>query len=140
MRLPAVRRSSADPRGFSLIEVLVALAIVGLALGAAAAVFGNGLAGHEVASDVDTALAAAEEKLAGAGIAEALHPGHAEGVFADRYDWRVAVMPYEDKATADAPPSGFRLFRIEATVRWREGLRHRQVTLETLRLAREPPP
>src|ERR1700691_4587257 len=89
--------------GFTLIEVLVALAIIGLALGAVAGVFGQGLAGHETASEAEAALAVAEEQLALA--AATPHPGAANGVFANRYAWQATVAPYQDAdgKTADAP-------------------------------------
>ena len=51
------------PAGFTLIETLVALAIVGLALAAIAGVFSNALMGHETASGAETALALADQVL-----------------------------------------------------------------------------
>jgi general secretion pathway protein I len=144
MRLPAMPffcRDRAGASGFSLIEVLVALAIVGLTLAATASVFGTGLFAHTTASDVDTALALAEEKLDAAGVTETLQPGSAEGVFAGRFRWRLVVARYDDKAAGGADPSalGFGLFRIETTIAWDRGWRERRVTLATLRLASAPP-
>jgi prepilin-type N-terminal cleavage/methylation domain-containing protein len=54
---------SIEPRraaGFTLLEILVALVIAGLAMSAIVGVFGNSLAGHAVVSDTETALALAE--------------------------------------------------------------------------------
>jgi general secretion pathway protein I len=123
--------------GFTLVEVLVALAIVGLALGAVAAAFGNGITAHETASGAETALALAEERLA---LAAAMpQPGNTGGDFADRFAWRTAVAPYEDgdksAAAAVAAPVGPRLYRITVSVAWRDGRRNREVALSTLRLA-----
>lgn len=117
-------------------EVLFALAIVGLTLGTAATVFRNGLSGHAAAGDVDTAIALAEEKIAAAGVSEALQKGETHGLFADRFAWRVAVAPYEDKA--QQTPSSFKLYRLDAEVAWRDGLRQRRIALGTLRLAPAP--
>ena len=166
MLLPKLDRTGGRSAGFSLIEVLIALAILGLALGAIAGVFGTGLLGHRAAADADTALAVAEEKLDAAGVVDRLAPGHSEGVFSGRFRWSVNVAPYEDKASSgpsdprtdgfrtggprtdnlgmDAPaaetiPAAFRLFRIEVAVGWYDGERARQVTLATLRLAPAPP-
>ena len=122
-------------RGFSLVEVLIALAILGLALGATASVLGIGLVGHQTVGDVDTALALAEEKLAEAGVAAPLAPGRSSGTFADRFRWRVAVADADDAALAALPPIGLRLLRVEATIAWRDGLRDRQLSIATLRLA-----
>jgi general secretion pathway protein I len=123
--------------GFSLIEVLVALAVVGLTLGATASIFGNGLLGHEAAGDVDTALALAEEKLSSAGITEPLRPGRTGGVFANRFRWRIAVSEEHDKiaGASNSPVVAFRLFRVEVAIAWRNGVRERQIAIDTLRLA-----
>ena len=126
--------------GFSLIEVLVALAIVGLTLGATAVVFSNGLLGHEAAGDVDTALALAEEKLSSAGITEPLRPGRTEGVFANRFRWQLVVSEEYDKTAASGSPAlAFRLFRVEVAIAWRNRVRERRIAIDTLRLAAVSP-
>lgn len=122
-----------DSAGFTLIEVLVALAIVGLALGAVAATFGNSLTAHETAADAEAALAVAEEQLALA--AAAPRPGNAAGNFAGRFAWRTTVAPYEDGSkTADPTHSAPVLYRVAVSVAWRDGRRSREIALSTLRL------
>jgi general secretion pathway protein I len=126
--------------GFSLIEVLVALAIVGLVLGATATVYGNGYMSHGAAQDVDTALALAEQKLDTTGITEKLRPGQTQGSFDNRFRWQLTVAKYDDKATASGDmDTELRLFRVAITVSWRDGLRERQIALATLRLVQLPP-
>jgi general secretion pathway protein I len=128
-------------RGFSLIEAIVALAIVGLALGAIAGVFSTGLQGNRTAEEVDAALALAESKLTEAEAIAILRPGHSEGVFAGRYQWRLVVAPYQDETAGsdDKLAATFQLFRIEAIAAWYDGLRQRQISLATIRLAPVPP-
>jgi general secretion pathway protein I len=125
--------------GFTLIEVLVAVAIIGLALGAMAGVFGQGLAGHETASEAEAALAVAEEQLALADTTP--HPGAASGVFANRYAWQTIVAPYQDgdSKTADAPTSLPPLYRVAVSVAWHDGRRTHEVSLSTLRLGAPAP-
>ena len=131
------------PAGFTLIEVLVALAIVGLALGAVAAVFGNSLTAHATASDAETALALAEEHLALAGALP--RPGRSSGDFAGRFAWQTTVAPFDDgvKDTGvkdtDMAKSRPRLYRIAVSVAWRDGHRSREVALSTLRLGAASP-
>jgi prepilin-type N-terminal cleavage/methylation domain-containing protein len=127
--------------GFSLIEVLVALVIVGLALATAAGVFRTGLLGHEVAVGVDAALALADEKIASAGVTEPLRPGRSAGVFGNRFQWQVSIEPYQEKSNTlfDQPSSDLQLYRIAVTVTWRDGRRERQLALDTLRLGAPPP-
>ena len=125
--------------GFTLIEVLVALAIIGLALGAVAGVFGVGLTAHETASAAETALAIAEEQLSLA--AATPHPGAANGVFANRFTWQATVAPYRDPANkaADAPTAAPPLYRIAVSVAWNDGRHMREVSLSTLRLGAASP-
>jgi general secretion pathway protein I len=134
--MPFFFSDRAGAAGFSLVEVLVALAIVGLTLAATATVFSTGLLGHTAASDFDTALALAEEKLDAAGADEPLRPSSANGVFAGRFRWRLVVAPYADKASAGVDQSGlaFRLMHIEVTIAWPDGRQERQVALATIRL------
>lgn len=119
-------------RGFSLIEVIVALAIVGFALSAGAAAIGSGMIGHDAARDAGTALAVAEARLAAAGVTAPLEESRAKGVFADRFDWQMTVAPYDD-----ARP--WRLYRVAVSVAWRSGHRRRELALSTLRLGPAPP-
>ena len=137
--MPSARGRSA---GFTLIETLVALAIVGMALGAVAGVFGNGLAAHETAAGAEAALALAEERLALAGVA-GLRPGNETGTFAERFAWQTTIAPYEEKDDRDlgltAAKSLPRLYRIAITVVWRDGHRERRLSLSTLRLGPATP-
>ena len=133
-------RDRRDSAGFSLVEVLVALIITGLALAAAAGVFRTGLLGHEAAAGTDAALALAEEKIAAAGVTEPLHPGRSAGLFGNRFQWQVSIEPYQDKASAgfDQPLPDLQLYRVAVTVAWRDGHRQRQMALDTLRLGPQP--
>ena len=141
MRLPRKIPASAGHRtaGFTLIEVLVALAVVGLALGAMAGVFSNGLLGHETASGAETALALAEGQLALA--AATPRPGAASGIYDGRFAWQTTVAPFKDTADKDLPsPAALPLlYRIAVSVSWRDGYRSRQVSLSTLRLGSATP-
>lgn len=125
--------------GFTLIEVLVALAIIGLALGALAGIFGVGLTAHETASETEAALAVAEEQLELASATP--HAGTGSGVFANRYAWQTIVAPYRDAAgkAADTPPDLLPLYRIAVSVSWHDGNHARAVSLSTLRLGAPAP-
>lgn len=130
--------------GFSLIEVLVALVITGLALTAIAGVLGTGYASTQATEKVATALTLAESRIATLGTAEPLRPGSSKGQFDNRFHWQVTITPFEDRQ--DTTTSRFErslserpLYRIETIVTWREGARQRQVSLATLRLGPAQP-
>ena len=128
--------------GFTLIEVLVALAIVGLAMTAIANVFGNGAVGQETASDTQTALALGEERLTLASAAAVLRPGTDKGTFDGRFTWRTTVTRYVDdgdpkQATQPAPTLS--LYRVAVDIVWRDGHRSREFALWTLRLGTAVP-
>lgn len=132
-------RPTADRRleaGFTLIEVVVALAIAGVALVAIARVFGSSVAGEATASSAAAALAVAEEQMADAEATVVLRPGSSEGIFAGRYRWRTVITPYKDADAGPVDPlaSTLRLLRIEVAVAWSDGSSRRRIALETLRL------
>lgn len=145
MRLPGAPFSGPErptrERGFSLVEVLIALVVVAAALAVAGGVFRTGLLGHEVAVGTDAALALAEEKIAAAGVIEPLRPGRSAGLFANRFQWQVAIELYREKSTSDfdQPASDLQLYRVAVTVNWRDGSRQRALALDTLRLGPPPP-
>lgn len=132
-------KSARSEGGFTLIEVLVALAIIGLALGAVAGVFGVGLTAYETTSAAETALAVAEEQLTLA--AATPRPGATNGIFANRFAWQSTVAPYTDPEAkaADAPRAVPPLYRIAVSVVWHDGRGTRQVSLSTLRLGAASP-
>lgn len=125
-----------------MIEVLVALVIVGLAVAAVVQVFGNGVIGEKVASDAQTALALAEEQLTLATTNTALRPGIDKGAFAGRFAWRTTVSRFIDdkdtKMTAD-PDGPLRLYRVVVDVDWSTGRHSQTLTLSTLRLSTVTP-
>lgn len=136
-------RRTGGAGGFTLIEVLVALVIGGLAVMAIAAVFGSGLLASRVSNQAVIALTLAETKLAAAGADEPLRPGDRGGSFDNHFGWRLSIARYEDPGrpvSSDVEtPSALRLYRIAVTVAWNDGAKRRQLTLSTLRLGPAPP-
>jgi general secretion pathway protein I len=115
-------------RGFTLIEVVVAFAILAFTLAAAYGVFAD--ASRAVASGerYGVALALAESRLAGVDAAAAGDVWDGEGEFGETYIWRV-----ETSALEDGPPGNVRIepVVVSVTVTWDSG---GPVVLETVRL------
>lgn len=131
-------RGPGRARGFTLIEVLVAFAILALALGVLLQVFSGGLNNARVSEAYTTASLLAESKLAALGAEEPLAEGQSAGRFDDRFRWRVDVRPYEE-AERSGPTEReewpVNAFQVVVTVSWNEANEERSVSLSTLRLA-----
>lgn len=115
-------------RGFTLIEVLVAFAILAFTLAAAYGVFSD--ASRAVASGerYGEALALAEARIAEIDVAGPDEAWDGEGVFDGLYHWRVEsrVLGAEVAGNVRLEPVA-----ITVTVNWDSG---GPVTLETIRL------
>ncbi|HYD31120.1 MAG TPA: type II secretion system protein [Azospirillaceae bacterium] len=120
-------------KGFTLLEVLVALAILGLVAAGTLPLLSTGLDTSQRATVLSRAVLHARSRLAVLGIAEPLVAGERRGDFGNGYTWVVSVAPYGGDA-AGAIPAGTRLYRVAVTVAW--GRRAADaVTLTTLRLS-----
>ncbi len=135
--ISAVRLGGRD-RGFTLIEVLVAFAILALALGVLLQVFSTGLRNARVSEAYTTATLLAESKLAQVGIEDPLVEGQSVGRFDDRFRWLIEVRPYQESEPDAAPEREglpVRAYEVVVTVSWDEVHDKRSVSLTTLRLA-----
>ena len=124
--------------GFTLIETLVAFAIVALLLLPMLRSFSTGIASTSRADAVDGATLIAQSTI------ESLAP-EAEAanlVDVDRQEGAYHVTGRIDPYDGDGVPSGQNLpllpYRISVTVSWPEGARTRSIALNALRLG--PPP
>jgi general secretion pathway protein I len=115
-------------RGFTLLETLVAFAIVTIVVVAALRGLSAGTQASRLGDDIAAATAIAENLYAETGRTIPLKAGRVTGRAAERFDWQVDLAP----RTGEAPPD---LYELAITVRWRDGTRTRSVTLRSLRLA-----
>ena len=120
--------------GFTLLEVLVALTILGFAVVTSIQLFAGGLRLLRVSGRHQEAVLLADQKIR---EIEVVEEGKKSGTEGD-YEWELTVTPTEVPAeltvTSQRP---VRLYRLEVAVRW-EGSRTIQVS--TLRTAVEPDP
>ena len=124
----AVRSTGAA--GFTLLEVLVAVAIVAIALVAFMGLHLHSLDDTIRAQDLTTAVLLAQGKLAAMG--EFPETGEAGGKFAgpelERFQWATAVTERTLDALGGGKPVTVR--HLEVTVRWVDGQQLRHYTLE----------
>jgi prepilin-type N-terminal cleavage/methylation domain-containing protein len=139
------RRRHRRQGGFGLLEVIVALAIAGLALAAvfrAATEAGRATA---VSDHYQEALSRARSHLDGASAY--LLPGEQEGDDGGGYRWRVATRPLDSTGRRDAegrPVAStdslvITLYGITVWITWRDGTGARSVRLDTERLLTTAP-
>jgi general secretion pathway protein I len=125
-------------RGFTLLEVMLALALLALAMGLLLAMLSGGLRQVAVAERETEAALHAQSILDSLGTLEPVVPGHKEGETADkRYRWTLDVEKAEDPAPLNpgtlAPASGLQggpeIYRVALVVAWGDGERQKyQVT------------
>ena len=124
-------------RGFTLLEVIIAFAIMALILGATFSTFSTGLRQVSLSGQYTGAVVRAESKLALIGQAERLVAGVNTGRLDRIYTWRTEIFPVprEDPDSPDAPEEGpVRLYHVIVSVFWGEGREKRDVTLKSQRL------
>lgn len=116
-------------RGFTLVEVLVALAILALTFGFAYRAMSGGLGRLADDGAAEEAVLVARAQLARVGYDLPLADGETAGRAAGGYSWRIGITPY------GPPEAGLAGHRVVVDVGWRSGRLARRVRLETLRLA-----
>jgi general secretion pathway protein I len=123
--------SQTGERGFTLLEVLVALTILSISLGVLLAIFSQGLERAQDNAQADNARTLAQSLLAQTEAAP--HPsfGDTNGM-TNGLQWRVRVSPYGTGPDQQAWKGLAQ--QIDATVTWAKGGHARSLTLSTLRL------
>ena len=122
-------------RGFTLIEVLVALAVLALALGVLFQIFSTGLNNSRVAEAYAKATLLAQSKLASLGIEESLGEGQNTGRFDEQFGWRIDIHSHEREEEPVGQDAPLKPYEVVVTVYWGETDEERSVSLTTLRLA-----
>ena len=127
-------RSGQD--GFTLIEIVVALAILALTFGFAYQGLSGGIGWMDRGRHRERALSLAESMLERVGHDIPVQDGELSGRTDDGLFWRIDMTPYRD---AVSPTSGgLAGHRIEIVAGWSGQGAKRQVRLVTMRLAPQP--
>jgi len=130
-------------RGFTLLEVILAFALLATGLGLLLGLQSRGLQQIRWAGDASQASLHAQSKLDAIGVLDYIEPGQSEGAFADgRYRWTLDVREIEDpvplpEATPPAPQQPIALpvlYRVALNVRWGRESSQQQIDFVTLRV------
>lgn len=123
------------PRGFTLIEVLVAVAILGIGLTITLELFSGGLRLGRTSEEYTKAVNYARMKMEEMAVKPEMAEGVEEGSFDDTFRWQVEVkkvelLPVEDKPDFK-PPAHF--FQVQIDVIWKSGSKERSTRIESYR-------
>lgn len=103
--------------GFTLIEILVAISILGISLVVLLQLFSGALKSVRVSNDYTQGVFHAQEKMEEVLLREALTPGTEEGDFEDGFRWRVEIIRL-DQAEEEALKLPIDTFQISVVVTW----------------------
>jgi general secretion pathway protein I len=131
-------RHAGRQAGFTLIEVVVAFALLALALTFLLGSLSGATRQIRMANDSGRATLHAQSLLAQLGVGEILRPGQKQGTFEQgRYRWTLEVAPYIDplkRRSPQAVASAPRLLQLQLQVAWGDAPGQR-LRWQTLRLA-----
>lgn len=127
--------------GFTLIEVVVAFALLTLVFAVGFEIFSGGLARAGALDERSRALEVARSRQAVAGMEEPLKEGQAQGESADpRFRWTTTVTRFDvaqDAALSAMAP--YVLYRVETRVDWHgTDEKDHALSLSTLQLGNKP--
>ena len=136
------------PKGFSLLEILMAFAIMAVAITVVLRIFGSGVNNAMISEDHTLAVQMAESLMASAGIVLPFAEGDTTGTEANRYFWRIsmraitppqaplananpAMNPANPNVDIEAELAPQMLYLVKVNVAWRDsgnGMRHAEIT------------
>jgi general secretion pathway protein I len=124
--------------GFSLLEVLVAFAILSISLGVLMQIFSRSSISTVVAAQYSRAVSVAESRLAAVGTVIPLEPGALSGEPEDGFAWELTIVPATDlqpeRGLGAVQASSVSPYRVTVNVLWGDAGRVRRLALATLRL------
>ena len=132
--------SPGGQHGFTLLEVLIAVMILGLSITALLQQFQVALRAGSASGDVGRAVLHAKEKMETLKASDRLTDASESGSFDDGFEWTTESVPYQFAAeTGDDTYESlkYETFQLTASVSWKQGEREKQVQLTTLKTVRK---
>ncbi|MDA3896815.1 MAG: prepilin-type N-terminal cleavage/methylation domain-containing protein [Desulfobacteraceae bacterium] len=123
-----------DPRGFTLIETLVAFMILSISLVIVLELFSGSLKSITISNDYEHGIFHAQEKMEEILALKKLDSINDQGDFSDGYEWSVEVSPEKDILNLNAA-SKLTIFNIVVKVQWQQFGRTKKYMLKTQKIA-----
>jgi general secretion pathway protein I len=119
--------------GFTLIEIVIAIAILGIGLTVIMELFSGGLRLAKTSEEYTRAMSYARIKMEEITSKQDIQEGADEGEFDKTFHWEVDVkkidfLPSEENPDRKPPVD---LFQIKINVLWKSGSKERSASLET---------
>lgn len=132
MTRPARRRVG----GFTLVEILVALLVLGVVGGALLQLFHGALRNVSVSADYTRAALLARSMLAQLEVRDSWVAPEEEGRFDERFRWRLRASDYLEADGSPLPKASVRPVWVTFAVDWHDGDTDRSYTVTSLFLSR----
>ena len=127
-------------KGFTLIEILVSVVLLGVGLTVILELFSGGLRSVRISEEYTRAVWYSRTKMEEMLIARDFSEGVTEGAFDPQYSWKAEVkksnpsIGQEEETSSTLPID---LYQVVITVTWISGVRQRSLEIESLRALKE---
>lgn len=121
-------------KGFTLMEIMVAMMILAMSLTVVLQLFSGGLRSGLLSKNYLQAVYHARAKMEEAllvDVAKVVEENQ-QGEIAEGYSWTTTVQQVQDSTADDSP--GVTLFNVAVTLSWQEGEHQKSFSLQSLRL------
>ena len=120
-------------RGFTLIEILVAISILSISLVVIFQLFSGGLKSSRLSDQYTRGIFHAQEKMAEILLSTDFSEEEAEGEFDDSFRWKSAIVRIEQAEDEEAKLP-FDTFNITVEVMWHEGDKEKHFAISTMKV------
>jgi general secretion pathway protein I len=126
-------------RGFTLIEVLLALTVFAFAFGLILETLGGASRNVRVAGDIGKVALLAQNRMDLVGIDAPIKKGATSGKLDSVYSYQMTITPYQPEDSTVPESVQVKLFRVDMTVTWGQGANQRSERFATLRSVQMQP-
>jgi len=120
-------------RGFTLIEILVAISILSISLVVIFQLFSGGLKSSRLSDQYTRGIFHAKEKMEEILLSTEFSEEGAEGEFDDSFRWKSAIVRIE-QAEEEESRLPFNTFNITVDVMWDEGDKEKHFAISTMKV------